>query len=1003
MFLLVIVSVPQAEAGLYTDITDWFRELFGMDVRVSDTNFNNFNGYYIASDKEMYNCFLDNNKELDHCQKSRFGVKNNNKYTDHIYIEPEFFKDVDIQKIEIRDEINSSLWYEQIIYDTSNKKYNKKKVDRIKIKSGETINFRITYLPKEKYSGKFNICVYSDKEGMICIDPYYNLTNGLPVGPLDGEYGIHKYKWNYYIIHPTGAGGNFVGLMNYTPQGVNTNNLTIDGTCEGAGELFDVTGNGSGSFFVTGFNGAASYFLCEVSTDGTVIQNKDITVTTTGARGIVWVNDTTLATVDRTNGIVRYWDQFLNPKGAIIGANTCINGPDFKGMSSNGTGGYWIVDNSNNVICSYSSNFTNQSGGFTPGSFGISNPFGIINDTGNGVKIVDNTDDFVYSLGPNNPPTINNISFSPGTIYLNQSINCSFGMEDLETGIIDLRYNLSWFEDNVFKFSFNKSSLGTINSEVLDRSNYTEFDVGKVWKCEVYGHDGTDRGFTNLTSKTIESLITLNSLKFEQVVAEGQQTTLTINLTLLDGTLTNSNLSYNGSIFSGTISTFTGTPNGTNYLISRSVIVPDFLGTTNVSFHFEIASTFEGSSNFTGTAGTQEVKQMDIGLCDATNNILFVNYSLVDEETQEFIDNSTFKTEIEYDFTIQSDLNRLINFTTFGKAINQTALNLCFPFNVTNSSATYRLDGVTRFEAGGHVIEYYHWDNFVVNNVSIPQHINLYDLNTTDSTSFLVTFFNKFFIPVENAIIEVWRNYVADGTFKKVETAKTDAEGQTRVHLVAEDVRYFFIIRLNGTLLWTTPQSLALCISVPCQFNIFASEGIGDFDNFEVVDNLNFELDLDEDTNKVTLTYSTSDGTDSRMDLEITEFTGLFNRSIANLTTTGSSGVLTHTVTSDLLNRTYLVEVRKDGTKIKWEMFDLSIDKTQIFGETGIIFGGVAILAMGLMAVSSGPVGVIMFTLIGIIFASLMFFTKIGYAAIVWFIVAGLIIVVKVWRRPSTP
>ena len=197
LLALILLLLPMVSAGSFTD---WIRDLFGMDVRISNTNYNSFNGYFIASDKMNYNCFKDNLDILNKCNPAKIGITNNNNYADEIYMFPEFAKDVIIQKIEIQDKINKSLWYIQVTYDNSDNKYNKKKTDFIKIKSGETINYRITFLPTEKYTGEFNVMIYSKKEKLFGIDPYYNLTNGFPLGDVGTPWGIHKYKGNYYVV-----------------------------------------------------------------------------------------------------------------------------------------------------------------------------------------------------------------------------------------------------------------------------------------------------------------------------------------------------------------------------------------------------------------------------------------------------------------------------------------------------------------------------------------------------------------------------------------------------------------------------------------------------------------------------------------------------------------------------------------------------------------------------------------------------------------------------------
>ena len=80
-------------------------------------------------------------------------------------------------------------------------------------------------------------------------------------------------------------------------------------------------------------------------------------------------------------------------------------------------------------------------------------------------------------------------------------------------------------------------------------------------------------------------------------------------------------------------------------------------------------------------------------------------------------------------------------------------------------------------------------------NVSIPYLVDLYDLKDADSTSFLVNFQDENYLPVESAIVDVSRYYVGEGIYLSVEHGKTDDQGQTRLHLVTEDIKYIFTVR----------------------------------------------------------------------------------------------------------------------------------------------------------------------------------------------------------------
>jgi len=94
---------------------------------------------------------------------------------------------------------------------------------------------------------------------------------------------------------------------------------------------------------------------------------------------------------------------------------------------------------------------------------------------------------------------------------------------------------------------------------------------------------------------------------------------------------------------------------------------------------------------------------------------------------------------------------------------------------------------------------------------TLPEVINLYDLNLSRATEFQVSYKNDAGIPQEDVLIQVSREYVSEGVFKVVEQPQTDSNGQTVVHLVQNDVRYNFIVSKDGTILAVLTNKVAFC------------------------------------------------------------------------------------------------------------------------------------------------------------------------------------------------
>jgi len=93
----------------------------------------------------------------------------------------------------------------------------------------------------------------------------------------------------------------------------------------------------------------------------------------------------------------------------------------------------------------------------------------------------------------------------------------------------------------------------------------------------------------------------------------------------------------------------------------------------------------------------------------------------------------------------------------------------------------------------------------------------LYDLLTANSQVFKLSARDTSFLALSDAIIEIHRKYVDEGTFKIVEIPKTDGKGETTAHLKTNDAIYNFIIKKFGVTISTFNNVLAVC-QTPIKF-----------------------------------------------------------------------------------------------------------------------------------------------------------------------------------------
>lgn len=549
------------------------------------------------------------------------------------------------------------------------------------------------------------------------------------------------------------------------------------------------------------------------------------------------------------------------------------------------------------------------------------------------------------------------------------------------------------------KYSINSAENISHTCNTSIDFNYT---TGEHYNLRYCANDTVDRetcdetNFTNflLTASIIQSLDTLSEGATNDI-------NLFVNLTPRNATFTSDSvLFWNESIYN--FNSKISIENQQAFLYGYSFETPNLSGTpdgNNVtySFFYDINDVLNLSVN-----QSQTVYSVNIGDCETYSTIL-ANYTLFDEETRTVDDirNAT----IESSATISS-LEGVLrwDYSTTTTSLNETnaTLAICISDNFINFS-NYSLDIVTRYESEDRVVEYNYIEPDLLSFNDIPFFINLYDLLEEDSTSFIIRFQDENYLPVEVATIDLLRFYVGSGIFLSVEHGKTNDQGQTRLHLVTEDVKYIFVIRKDGEVIYTSPEYLAFCQELPCQINLqqgVTNEGISDVGG---VDNLVSELEFNKDTRTVTFTFATEDGTPANILLNVTLQNAYLNDTVCTESLSSSAGILSCTIPESYANTTYLMNAYKDFNLITEQTASLQPSTFDIFGFTGPIMA--AFLFLTLVFIGAGDaVAMIIFGIIGIILASLLTLFNSGSifgvgSSIIWLIVAASIIIYKISQK----
>ncbi len=662
-----------------------------------------------------------------------------------------------------------------------------------------------------------------------------------------------------------------------------------------------------------------------------------------------------------------------------------------KGNLTNATLLVWFNENDtifNETVNIITGNVINSTtfnvSGFPDGTFRWNVLGCIINDTNTGVICSFNETNATFNID-NNPPNINVLA-PVGTIDYAQL----GGNLTLNWTITDPSLDACFFEYN-----------GTNTTLTCADNNFTFGLEPEIKTLKLFANDTLGNNFFNQTSWNYS--VFRNSQTFNSPVGElsGQQ--IIINVTFEDGLTSNTAfLHYNGTEFTSTTS-----DTGVNVSFSASITTPPVDSAKDINFTWEFRLTGgTGSSNINSTQSSQRVVPLNIDDC-STSTLLILNYTLRDEDDQTFIvPNTTLRNmTIEIDLTLASvsDPTLFRNFST--NYTDKNPAQVCIDKDALNDT-TYRLDTLVRYETTDRVSEFHNIQNFTLTNASIPQNINLFDLATVRAQEFLITYKDRFFLPVDGALIDITRNYIPEGTFKSVEVPKTDVDGKTLGHLVLSDVIYTMIVSKNGEILAVFDNIIAFCDDQAigdCRINLNEpSTGIKSSD-FTTVANLTYTLTFDKTTRTITTIFSTVDGSTTTVQLNATKFDNFGNLTVCSDSLTTSSGTLTCIVPSSFGNLTVIANLFNGGQLVAVRSASIIQSSAEVWGGSRVIMALILFITLPLMALTSGPATIIL-AIMGLIMAAILNLYDGGNligvgSTILWFIIAGIVILVKINNR----
>jgi hypothetical protein len=485
-------------------------------------------------------------------------------------------------------------------------------------------------------------------------------------------------------------------------------------------------------------------------------------------------------------------------------------------------------------------------------------------------------------------------------------------------------------------------------------------------------------------------------------IAEGSASlfNLTINKTGIGLETLNATLRYNNTNYPYTSLSLISN----DYVIfGTEIVVP--IGTGNLTGRnilWNYNFTGSTSGNYATRTQNQTVYSVEIDNCSVFSEVI-LNMTLRDEGTQQRV-NGSLGSNIQLDLTLSSLEDESIVWEYNNTWIDQSEAVVCIP-NTLLPTTNFTIDFVAEYSSTGRMVEFYYLDDGLLSqlpsfNSMTNKKINLYDLNTSDSTTFLFEFLGEDNLEVPDAIVHTFRQYIGDGVFREVERSKQDNNGETHIHLVEEDVIYYFVISLYGDVLYTSTVYNAKCLSEPCSISIEALPDVEPFPtDWDLMPNGTYIVTENGVTRNVYLYFQSLEAVLMNFTIAKQDYDGDVEI-IGTTSATATSGNLSIFVPASAGNVTFYAIVHRDNEFIAYSLVDFS-DTTNYYGTTGNYMGFLLVTGLVLMGATEGLL-FFAFLILALIIVGALALLNFGYYALVGFICAMGLVVYKLIKRGRT-
>jgi len=522
--------------------------------------------------------------------------------------------------------------------------------------------------------------------------------------------------------------------------------------------------------------------------------------------------------------------------------------------------------------------------------------------------------------------------------------------------------------------------------------NWTISSIGyHWWRCRA--DDSTDVSSYNVSRRIyMNNLDIINStMVYTSSIYETDETYFEINITVNDLLVSNlaTTFDYNGTIYAP----LKERSNLIHYKFSLSNFTIPLVGLSGGSkiWFWNITPTYlnstSGKENITNT-GTQTVEYIDMGFCNTSLNITFVNFTMIDELTEVEINATAHATSLEAGFKYWLGDGSVYKNYSYQLLANDTTTR--YPFCVIPTNRTMKVNMDMDYDAVDYGARTYYFRNAPLTNVT--NEINLKLLSEDD--------YVKFFFEVRkgvdqfpNAIVTISKYDVSEDVYKQVGLRQADGDGKF-VEYLELDKQYQFAI-VEGGVSYGTINKVAICEEAPCEIILNTEEAAEDmwqgyYATFAT--DVSYSLVFDSNTNVVTYTFNDLTGLAQYFRLEVNQME--YNQTgkiVCDKSLYVSSGSLICNMTlqgydsGDFSAKGY---ISRSPEKIVSSIMFLISSIVKTLGLLGILATLFIIVTVALVGAWNPAVGVVM-TVFAVLMMKILEFAAFSWTTVILIVIMG--------------